>query len=171
MMPSNNPQKWRVLRESQEGTDIYLFAVNKTSICRQPWQNKLHITPRNWKSSLPTSLSVSQSLFQLKLLEIKTNTRINGIVISWTYGLEKLVCNHKQLYLHPATEERPHPTLGKKNVIRYLLVFFQCLCALLVLDMRIHLFSVLSITVPNNSQPPKPHSYFWYWMEERYPNK
>lgn len=82
------------------------------------------------------------------------------IVVSCTYGLEKLVSKHKQLHLHPATEERLHPTLAKKNVILYLLVFLQSMCAVLLLDISIHLFSVLSLTLPNNSAPPNPHSYF-----------
>lgn len=51
--------------EGKQGGERHLFAVNKTSICRQPRQNKLQITLRNWKSSLPTSLSASQP-FQIE---------------------------------------------------------------------------------------------------------
>lgn len=92
-----------------------------------------------------------------------------GIFIHWTYGLEKLISKHKQLYLHSATEERPNPTPAKENAILYLLVFLQSMCTVL-LDIPIHLFSVLSITVPS-SLPPKTHSYFWYCVEERHPYK
>lgn len=139
--------------EGKQGGESHLFAVNKTSIFRQPCQNKLQITPRNWKISLPTSLSVSQP-FQIETIGDKNQTfELMGIAVSWTYGLGELVSKHKQLYLHPATEDRPHPTLAKKNIILYLLVFLWSMCAVLLLNIPINLFSCLSITMPKNPAP------------------
>lgn len=73
--------------------------------------------------------------------------------VSWTFRLEELVSRHKQLYLHPATKEGP--IVAKKNVILWPSAFPQFVHAVPLLGVPvIHLFSVLSVTVPSNSLPP-----------------
>lgn len=59
------------------------------------------------------------------------------------------------VWTEKATEESPHPTLVKTDIILYLSAFLQFVpAAPLLIVSLIHGFSVLSIAVPSNPLPP-----------------